>query len=281
MWLCRMNNQRLHSYRKRARTKFLYAYLPVIHRMFHKNEPVLLINAIHKAGTHMLTDAIAEAIPIKYNERGIYNHAFSRTWPTDKSEKNTSAHDVIEFLRYEAWPGEIIRGHVEYSAELAKQFGKGDLLHVLVVRKPLDTLLSLANWWERHDEIPTIAFTVYKSIKDPEEKLRFLLTGLHKDKKIWPDLVSRLNEYVQWLHDKNTLVLHYEDLLDNPKACGSKLATHLNMPFNMARFLKKLKNRGSRTYTRAEDKVYTSLSTEIIEEYKHLGGLTLEKSLGY
>ena len=152
---------------------------------------------------------------------------------------------------------------------------------MLVVRKPLDTLLSLANWWERHHEIPTIAFTVYQSIKSPEEKLRFLLTGVHMGEQIWPDLVTRSMEYAQWLHDKNTLVLHYEDLLQDPRGCTVRIANHLKMPFAAERFLKKLKNRGSRTFTRPEDKVFTSLPPEIVEEYNRLGGTALEKALGY
>jgi hypothetical protein len=236
---------------------------------------------MHKAGTHMLTDAIAEAIPLKYNERGIYNHAFSRTWPEAKSEKNTSAQDVIRFLTDEAWPGEIIRGHVEYDEGIAQRLCKGDVLHVLVIRKPLDTLLSLANWWERHNEIPTVAFTTYQSISDAENKLQFLLTGGYQGKQIWPDLVTRLAYYKNWLDDENTLVLRYEDLLKEPKQCASLLSAHLKMPFNARRFVKKLAHRGSRTFTRPEDKVFKTLPPEIIEAYKRLGGPELEKDLGY
>jgi hypothetical protein len=252
-----------------------------MHNLFFKNKPVLLVNAMHKAGTHMLTDAIAEAIPLKYNERGIYNHAFSRTWPEAKSEKNTSAQDVIRFLTDEAWPGEIIRGHVEYDEGIAQRLCKGDVLHVLVIRKPLDTLLSLANWWERHNEIPTVAFTTYQSIADPEEKLRFLLSGVYNGTQIWPDLVTRLAHYRSWLDDENTLVLRYEDLLKEPERCAKLLKEHLKMSFNEKRFVKKLAHRGSRTFTRPEDKVFKTLPPEIIEAYKRLGGPELEKDLGY
>ena len=235
---------------------------------------------MHKAGTHMLTDAVAKSVPLKYNNRGVYNHAFSRTWPEAKRQKNTSAQMVIDFFKNNLWPGEIIRGHVEYDAKLASMLKNEGVQHLLIIRKPLDMLLSLANWWERHDEIPTNVFNAYKKL-NKDCKLEFLLTGEIDGNSIWPNLIERTEFYLPWLTDENTLVLRYEDVIINPESAAEKVRAYSSLPFNNKNFLRRLKNRSNKTFTKPEDKVFKEVPAELIMQYKKLGGEELEQKLSY
>jgi len=266
---------------KKIKTKFLYAYLPVYHQVFFRNKPVTLVNSIHKAGTHMLTNALAAALPLKYDKRGVYDHALTHTWPEKSANKNTSADTVIHFLEHEIWPGEIVRGHIEYDARLATYLAEKGILHVLIIRKPLDVMVSLANWWERHNEIPTKAFLTFKEIDNPEDRLTFLLTGQWRGVQVWPNLVERMNAFLGWQQHKHTLVLKYEDLLAQPQVEAVRLVEHLHLRFNQKKFLDALVSRNNRTFTRSEDKIHKILTSNQLAAYEAMGGLALETKMGY
>jgi hypothetical protein len=261
--------------------RFLYFYLPKVHKLFYSNLPVVLVNSFQKSGTHMLTEALAAALPLKYNERGIYNHDLTRHWPAELKEKNTSAELVIDFLKNKTWPGELLRGHIDFDAQLAAFLRSASIPHVLIVRHPLHVLLSLANWWERHTEIPVVPFQVFKAIEAPEERLNFLLTGVHKEQQVWPNLVERFQHYAGWLADEACLVLRYEDLQERPKEAAKKLGKHLPVRLNEDKFLQALVRKDTRTYTKVHDRVHTTISEKLRETYLELGGAEIEQTFGY
>lgn len=229
----------------------------------------------------MLTNAMAAALPLKYNERGTYNHALTRSWPEDKSHKNTSAQTVVNFLAHNAWPGEIIRGHIEYDVALSTFLVENVIPQVLIIRRPIDVFLSLANWWERHCEIPVSAFLTFKQIDSPEERLHFLMTGKHNDAAVWPDFVARYEAFVGWLNCKHTLVIRYEDLLKNPEQVATQIESYLPVKMDSKKFVQALANKENRTFTLPEDKVFKQLPENLLQAYQGLGGATLETKLGY
>lgn len=266
---------------RKLHIKFLYFYLPKHHVLFLKDKPNLLVNSIQKAGTHMLTNALARSLPLKYNERGIYNHALVQHWTKDKADRNTTPQTVIDFLDKQAWPGEILRGHIEYDEELANFLSQQNTPHIFIIRKPIDVLLSLANWWERHNEIPVIPFITYQEIESPQERLAFLLSGKRKEVQVWPDFVTRYQRFAGWINDSNCLTVRYEDLVAQPQQVAVKIKSFVPLKFNEGRFLDELTNKNNRTFTKKSEKVFTKLSPELYKVYTELGGMELEKSFGY
>lgn len=229
----------------------------------------------------MLADALAVSLPIKYNARGTYNHALTRTWGAPNEAKNTDTNAVVSFLENKAWPGELLRGHIEYDAGLAAFLQSKKIPQLLIIRKPLDVLLSLANWWERHNEIPVQPFLTYKQIESKEARLLFLLTGQHNGEQIWPNFIARCESYLPWLTNQNTLVVRYEHLRLQPEIEAQRIEAFLPMALNTERFIKKLSNRSNKTFTKPEEKVFVNLSNSIQEAYKDLGGEQLDEKVGY
>jgi hypothetical protein len=240
-----------------------------------------MVNSIQKAGTHMLTEAVDGATALKYNHRGVYDHALSRTWPVEKQNKNSSASIVVNFFKQEAWPGEILRGHIAHTAEVADYWATHKVPNLFIYRKPQDVLLSLANWWERHDEIKVTPFLRYKQMAEPNQRLRFLVTGHDGITQLWPNFIERMTEFAPWLQNPGTLSLRYEDLLNQPEAVASELEDYLPLKFNRKRFLHKLTDTSNRTYTRPEEKYFKTLPKEIIDLYDSLGGKDLNRQFGY
>lgn len=229
----------------------------------------------------MLVNALATSIPLKYNKRGVYNHSLSQSWPKNKSIKNTSPKTVIDFLKYEAWPGELLRGHVEFDNSIQDFLAINSIPHILIIRNPLDVLISLANWWERHNEIQVCAFLAYKQIDDLEDRLMFLLTGTLNEEQIWPNFIERYRAFLGWIKDEKTFLIRFEDLLLSPNKVTDDLANFLPMPLNKERFLLRLKNRHNKTYTKPEEKIFNSIPEKVMNEYLRLGGADLESEFGY
>lgn len=261
--------------------RFHYFYLPKYHWLFLRGKPNVVVNSIQKAGTHMLVNALADAIPLKYNERGVYNHALVHTWPEHKVEKNADPQTVIRFLKNDIWPGEMIRGHIEFDSSIAIFLKANSIPQILIIRRPLDVLLSLANWWERHSEIPVLAFQAFQQIKNQEERLLYLLTGSYNGVQIWPNFIDRFSAFENWLRNDRTLVVRYEDLVSAPESVCVQLAEYLPLRLNESRFLAALKNKDNRTFTSSKEKVYKQIPLDVLKTYYALGGEQLEKNFGY
>lgn len=246
----------------------------------HRNESKLFVNSIQKAGTHLLTNALDKSIPQKNLGRGIYSHELTK-YRIDKEKQGRHSIDSIMFAVNKFNQGEIFRGHVEWDSSFSDYLYQNRIPVLLIIRNPLDILLSLANWWERHDEIAVEPYRVFKSIEDPEEKMRFLITGIYDNEKIWQDIVSRLRNYSGWFSDPNCHVVEFESIINSPYEVVQQISNHLKIEINASDFVEGLNPAVSKTYTNELMRIHTNISDHNINIFRELGGFELMNDWGY
>jgi len=264
----------------RQKKKILRTYRNYIFKLVHKGQDKIFVNSIQKAGTHFLTNALDNALVQKNLGRGVYDHELTRKWPLG-SRENISTTQKVKKAINGFLPGEIFRGHVEYSDEISSYLKQHGIKSFLIIRNPLDVLISLANWWERHPEIEVQAFLTFKKIKDPVERVTFLMTGEYNGEQIVENLVTRYQKYLEWLDDNNCHVIRFEDLLENPEECFKEIKAFLNAPLHLGEFLEGLTPDKSKTFTYQRMKVHKTLTDDQLLKFKNIGGNYLLQRLNY
>jgi hypothetical protein len=152
---------------------------------------------------------------------------------------------------------------------------------VLVLRNPLAVLLSLANWWERYEEIDVIPYNLFKRAETEADKWKLLLHGVYQGEKVWLNLVERFRLYEGWLKDPACLVVRYESIVNNHNEFYEQLSEHFKLDFDKNKFIEGLNKRDNKTYSKAEDKRYKSLPDWIYADYETIGGAILNKDFGF
>ena len=252
----------------------------IYHHTILKNKPKILVNSIQKAGTHVLTNALHNALPQRFIGRGAYNHCLTRQWDKEYYHLTTSVDTVLGLVHDTYYPGEIIQGHIEFSEDLIRKL-PDNVIRFLIIRNPFDVVLSLANWWERHDEIPAVPYLKYKQIQSPKEKLTFLVTGKFNGEKVWPSLVERYDAYIGWLTDSNTLIVKFESLVNNPQHEIYRIESFLSIQIDHNKFHEGMNPKTSKTFTIKDQKVFKELPADLREVFLNNGGAEIIKTFGY
>ena len=135
-----------------------------------------------------------------------------------------------------ALPGEILRGHVEHHPRIAEALA-GGWRHILIVRDPRDSVVSLLHWWKRHEAIDTWPFRLFHRLTEDSDRLRFLIEGWDSDlvPHDWPrdvdfpDVGRRFEAYAGWVREPACLVVRFEDLVEAETAVEARktIARHL------------------------------------------------------
>lgn len=247
---------------------------------FLAKKPKILVNSIQKAGTHVLTNALHMALPQRYIGRGAYNHCLTQLWESRYSNLITSDDSVVNLVKNKYYPGEIIQGHIEFSDELIRKL-PNEVIRFLIIRNPYDVVLSLANWWERHNEIQVKPYIAYKQIRSKEDKLEFLITGFYNGVKIWPSLAERYEAYEGWLFDKNTHIIKFESLVNSPDKEINRIELFLDLKISKNKFMEGMNPNASKTFTIKDEKVFNKIPMHLKDIFLDQGGENVLNIFGY
>ncbi|MEA3641087.1 MAG: hypothetical protein VBE63_14260 [Lamprobacter sp.] len=190
---------------------------------YGKNPPII-VNSIPKSGTHLLMQA-ARALP-----NTQYYGSFV-AWSSSLTLKKRSDQEMLRRLS-RIVPGEVVGAHLHYSTAVKEQLCRQNAIHWLIIRDPMDVLLSEAHYLRSMNRFHRMA-REFRSL-DQNESIRRALEGSPNRPDLYPSLEKRLRPYLDWIKDTDCIIVRYEDFLE-PFRCESEIRRLLHSWLEPAR----------------------------------------------
>lgn len=172
------------------------------------NSMPILINSVPKSGTHLVEQLFNNFEPVKN-----YNF-FIAQQPTQpfriRSQKKIN--NMIKKIKM----GELLRGHIYYSAETLNKLKKQNCLILFIYRDPRDIVISEANYLTKMNTLHR-AHKFFKLKDNQKDQIKLAISGIQSNKIDYSNVFNRLNPYSGWLlsSSKNIFPIKYEDLRNN------------------------------------------------------------------
>lgn len=176
-------------------------YRPLVDRKEFRRRPPLICNSIPKSGTHLLLQ-VARTLP---NVRHWGN--FIASTPSVTLREQSEARQCARLNRL--LPGEVLGAHIYHSPGRASAMRAKNVCHLFIYRDPRDVVVSEAHYladmnrWHR-------LHPIMKRLPTHEDRMLALIEGIPG---LYPDLKTRIERYLGWVSESDTLAIRYEDLV--------------------------------------------------------------------
>lgn len=171
------------------------------------------LNSIPKSGTNLLIQAFS-GFP------NLWHHPADTFF--DPYDYATSFYRLGQLTN-----GYFAVGHIYYSQEWTRMLRRLQMKQVFLIRDLRDVLVSfgefIVNKPEYHTMHPLRSYLLEHGSTNLE-RIYLLMDGIQNDEMHYPDLVTWASPFLDWLHDSNTLVVKYEDLVRNRASRTKTLA---------------------------------------------------------
>lgn len=165
-------------------------------RMFPPDASPIFVQSIPKSGTHLVERALCLHKPIH-----------RRILPTLEDHNLPRWGGWVEILRSTHF-GQVLVGHVTYSAERARALEERGFRSLFVIRNPRDLVVSDCKYIARSTKHRR--HRLYHSQPDLESQMRLNIEGLESEDL--PPLRTRLGRYMGWT-ETDALLVRFEDLI--------------------------------------------------------------------
>ncbi|WP_269530717.1 sulfotransferase domain-containing protein [Algiphilus aromaticivorans] len=167
------------------------------------NRPII-VNSIPKSGTHLLMQ-VARALP-----NTPYYGAFIAQTPSISLRMRTDK-EICRKLS-SVVPGEVVGAHLHHSEPVRETLTALNAVHLMIVRDPVDILLSEAHYLGSMNRFHRMA-REFKGLGE-EQRIQMALHGSKQVPSLFPEFPNRINPYLGWLRDPSVMVVRYEDIND-------------------------------------------------------------------
>ena len=168
----------------------------ILSRLRDRPGPVVILNSLPKAGTHLLERAICQH-PQLYR-------ALSRTL----HRRTLGGHDdrILEHIR-RTKANQVLVTHLEYRSELERTLSELDIRMLFMIRDPRDIVVSQAHFIAGRQKHPfNTLFASFESVA----RYRLVIHGSAENG--FAPIGKRLEAFAGWLTARNHVV-RYEDLI--------------------------------------------------------------------
>lgn len=166
----------------------------------YAESPPVIVNSIPKSGTHLLMQ-IARALP-----GTRYYGSFLAQQPS-LTLRHRSQREIDAGLA-RLVPGEVIGTHLHYTAQTASMLRQVNAVHLMIIRDPLDVLLSEAHYLRSMARFHRM-HREFKGL-DESQARQLALAGSGPSRDVFPPFPDRIRPYVGWLDDPDCCVVKFE-----------------------------------------------------------------------
>ena len=205
-----------------------------VQKIIYRGLPPVLCNSFPKSGTHLLLGILSQVTPFAYYKRRVFWHHLIKT--RVDPHRRSSVLEVKDRLS-NPLPGEIFFAHIEAHPEFQEVLMQKKFKSFFIYRDLRDVVVSLFFMWKNGEGSDMWPRRHFFSLNSDDERLAFLITGWHRSELPgdfpltvdFPDISQRFKENRNWLSDKNSLSVKYEDLLSTSQRRPTleKLAKYL------------------------------------------------------
>lgn len=166
----------------------------------YEQHPPIIVDSIPKSGTHLLMQ-VARSIP-----NTQYFGSFV-AWSSSLSLKKRSDQAMLSRLSRIA-PGEVVGAHLQYSTTIKDALRQRNAAHWLIIRDPVDVLLSEAHYLRTMNRFHRMA-REFRGL-DWEQSIERALHGSSTRPDLYPHFEARVSPYLSWLKDNTCSVVRFE-----------------------------------------------------------------------
>lgn len=186
-------------------------------RFSFNDAPPIFANSKPKSGSHLLLQVMngfTQIMPYKYV------HADPVRTITYEGRRKTKEEILADLKRT---PNGVIGwGYVEATEENASFLTGSGRVNYFIYRDPRDMLVSQVFFaTDMHEEHGMHEY--YNSMPDFGARLKVAITGIDRDGLFMVDVRRRYEGVFQWLEQKNTMCIRFEDLVNNRDATLLKM----------------------------------------------------------
>ena len=181
-----------------------------------------IANGFPKSGTHLLARLLLPLAPL---ERGTEGGHFKQPWAGTFRDNSFSLrpqpHKQTTFRVGRISNGHMVKAHLGYDADLARFIDELGAIHVFIYRDLRDVAVSQAYHILNAEDEEKLAHPC-PQIYDRDD-FDTLLMQVIRGHRGFPSLTQRWEAFAPWLKDKWTIVVRFEDLLDDPEDWGGQI----------------------------------------------------------
>jgi Sulfotransferase domain len=170
-------------------------------RVMNRSEPVVFVDSVPKAGTHLLERALC-----------LHPRLYRALLPTldePKLRRRGGLEKVVRARR----SGQIMIAHLPYEPKWGEILHAAGARTLVMVRDPRDVAVSEAHFIASQPD--HWAHEEFRAAPDTQSRIRFAITGVGR----FPSLVERVAPHAGW-RDAGALVVRFEDLV-GPEGGGN------------------------------------------------------------
>ncbi|HNM36895.1 MAG TPA: sulfotransferase domain-containing protein, partial [Anaerolineales bacterium] len=186
-------------------------------RFSFNDAPPIFANSKPKSGSHLLLQVMngfTQIMPYKYVDADPVRTI------TYKGRRKTNE-EILADLKHTP-KGVIGWGYVDATPENASFLTSAGRVNYFIYRDPRDMLVSQVFFaTDMHEEHGMHDY--YNSLPDFGARLNVAITGIDRDRLKMVSVKQRYEGVFQWLEQKNTMCLRFEDLINNRDATLLKM----------------------------------------------------------
>jgi hypothetical protein len=173
----------------------------LLRRIVNRAEPVVFLDSVPKAGTHLLERALC-----------LHPRLYRAILPT-LDEYKVAQRGGLEKVAGRRRPGQILVAHLPYQPKWAEILEHAGCRTLVMIRDPRDVAISDAHFIAANPD--HWAHAEFSAAKDTQSRIRLSITGGGR----FPSLVDRVAPHLGW-QDAGALVVRFEELV-GPEGGGS------------------------------------------------------------
>lgn len=187
----------------------------------YQSTPPVLANSFPKSGTHLLSQLLA-GLP----DRADFG-AFLASMSSSLQFRERTVANTVSAIRTMV-PGDVVRGHLFFDPQYARQLRGRNVVHYTIYRDPRDVVVSEAHYlrdmnrWHR-------LHSFFRQTASIDDAITLSITGLGSrvPDVDYPNIAERFARYRGWLECTDCFAVRYEDLMSDHRQ---------EVVHNMARF---------------------------------------------
>jgi hypothetical protein len=174
--------------------------------------PKVFANSVPKAGTHLLTQLLAEVPQLWFTGDHVIRKDFYRPAPPAPGRGLDEFNAAFAARMAKIRDGQYLTAHLGAIPGVQDTLDRLGFVHLLMIRDPRDIIVSRAFYRAKNERLDTHEW--FANLDD-EARLMAAITGGDARDSGEPllSIASRLERYLPWLDDPRVVVMRFEDLV--------------------------------------------------------------------
>ncbi len=224
------------AFKSKIRT-WLYQTEKRIQKLRFKSQtdlPILLGISFPKSGTHLLDQILLGFANVAPYAKRL--HSFYAEYEGESGKKREPQQALTWLDSLQA--NDVASAHLFARPQAIQKICSPKFIPYFIFRDPRDVVVSHV-FYVTEMESKHVHHAYYQSLSNFDERLKVSILGRQDTDIEFPNIAERFAPYLEWLHHKEVLSIHFEDLINNRAEILTRIMNHFldKVPLHTSRQL--------------------------------------------